>query len=83
MWLDAASDLGIMRQFKTLDHTALLDALAHYTAKYTRMISEGASREEYNNYKETIQALIDEIGYRKMSKDNPSPGNKDLYFSED
>lgn len=59
-----------MFEFERLDDTALLDVLANYTAHYTKMIADGAPRDEAKACRDIIQSLQSEIEYRK--KNEPS-----------
>ncbi len=63
-----------MRPFEILDTTALVNALAEYTTRYTKMLTEGGKEKDIINCRETIQALINEIELRKRSEtvENPS-----------
>jgi hypothetical protein len=64
-----------MRPFEILDTNTLIDALAEYTAKYTKILSEGGNKKDMVNCQETIQSLIAEIELRKRSeKVEPSAG---------
>lgn len=66
-----------MRPFEILDTDALIDALADYTAKYTKILSAGGNKRDMVNCQETMQSLIAEIELRKRSeKMNPSAGAK-------
>jgi hypothetical protein len=67
-----------MRPFELLDTTALVDALAEYTARYTKIHSEGGKKTDMVNCQETIKSLISEIELRKNSKNlnEPAAGNE-------
>lgn len=66
-----------MRPFEILDTTALIDALADYTERYTKIRSEGGNKKDMVNCQETIQSLIAEIELRKASeKKEPSSGSE-------
>jgi hypothetical protein len=66
-----------MRPFEILDTTALVDALAEYTARYTKILSEGGNKSDMVNCQETIKSLIAEIELRKHAEKNePSAGNE-------
>jgi hypothetical protein len=67
-----------MRPFEVLEITDLVGVLAEYTARYSKMMTEGGKQKDIINCRETIQALITEIELRKgpgMSKD-PSGKNR-------
>ncbi len=67
-----------MRPFEILDTNALVDALAEYTARYTRILAEGGKEADMDNCQETIKSLISEIELRKNSKtmNEPAAGNE-------
>jgi hypothetical protein len=67
-----------MRPFEILDTTALVDALAEYTARYTKILSEGGKETDMVNCQETIKSLISEIELRRNSKtlNEPAAGNE-------
>jgi len=66
-----------MRPFEILDKAALIDALARYTERYTKIISEGGKKQDMVNCQETMQSLIAEIELRKVSeRKEPSTGTK-------
>jgi hypothetical protein len=54
-----------MENLHTLELPALVDMLATYTADYTRMLTEGALKEEFEQCKMTIALLQKEIEFRK------------------
>ena len=58
-----------MRPIEILDYPDLINALAEYTAKYTKMLSEGAKGNNLVNYRETLQDLITEVNRRNRSGD--------------
>ena len=47
-----------MRPFEVLETTDLVSVLAEYTARYSKMMTEGGKEKDIINCKETIQALI-------------------------
>jgi len=59
-----------MRPFEVLETTDLVNVLAEYTARYTKMLTEGGMKKDILNCQETIRALITEIELRK--KPGPS-----------
>jgi hypothetical protein len=63
-----------MRPFEVLETADLVNVLAEYTARYTKMLTGGGKEKDMINYKETIRALIDEIELRKRPgiADDPS-----------
>jgi len=65
-----------MRPFEVLETTDLVNALAEYTARYTKMMTEGGKEKDIFNCKETIQALISEIELRKRSGTPADPSGK-------
>jgi len=54
-----------MRPFEILDTSTLVNALAEYTARYTKLLTEGGQRKDIVNCRETMQSLIAEIELRK------------------
>jgi hypothetical protein len=67
-----------MRPFEVLEMTDLVNVLAQYTARYTKMLSEGGRKKDIFNCQETIRALIAEIELRKRpaASDDPSGTNR-------
>lgn len=67
-----------MRPFEVMESTDLVNVLAEYTSRYTKMITEGGKQKDITNCKETIQALISEIELRKRPRttDDPSGHNR-------
>ena len=57
-----------MRPFEVLDTSDLVNVLSEYTAKYTKLHTEGGKEKDIINCKETIQSLITEIELRKSPK---------------
>ena len=72
-----------MSHFKNLDQPALLDALAQYTSRYTKMISEGAPKEDSIACREIIQLILSEIESRKKSQLDSSVNNPDITLSQE
>ena len=54
-----------MRPFEILDTSDLINALAEYTARYTKLHAEGGKEKDMINCTETVQSLITEIELRK------------------
>jgi hypothetical protein len=67
-----------MRPFEVLETTDLVNVLAEYTVRYTKMLTEGGRKKDLLNCRETIRALIDEIEYRKRPgvSEDPSANNR-------
>jgi len=65
-----------MRPFEIIDTPALLDALAEYTVRYTKILAEGGKENDMVNCQETIQSLISEIELRRKSAISDEPANK-------
>ena len=59
-----------MRPIEILDFPDLINALAEYTAQYTKMLTEGAKDKNLENCRETLQYLITEVNRRKGSGDS-------------
>jgi len=67
-----------MRPFEILETTDLINVLAEYTSRYTKMMTEGGKEKDIINCKETIRALITEIELRKRpsAPGDPSGNNR-------
>ena len=67
-----------MRPFEVLDTVDLINVLADYTVRYTKMLSVGGKEKDIINCKETLRALITEIELRKRPgiSDDPSGKNR-------
>jgi len=67
-----------MRPFEVLETNDLINVLAEYTARYTKMLTVGGKEKDIINCKETIRALIAEIELRKRPgiADEPSGKNR-------
>lgn len=67
-----------MRPFEVLETTDLVNVLAEYTARYTKMLTEGGKEKDIINCKETIGALISEMELRKRpgTAQDPSGQNR-------
>ena len=62
-----------MRPFEILETTALVNALADYTTRHTKLLTEGGRRKDIINCRETMQSLIAEIELRKRSQNQQKP----------
>jgi hypothetical protein len=62
-----------MRPFEILDTSALVNALAEYTTRYTKLLTEGGQRKDIVNCRETMQSLIAEIELRKAVQNTKNP----------
>jgi hypothetical protein len=56
-----------MENLQTLEMSELLDMLAEHTTRYTQMMSDGTTKEEYESCKTLISAIQEEILRRKQS----------------
>jgi len=67
-----------MRPFEILETNDLINVLAEYTSRYTKMMTEGGKEKDILNCKETIRALIVEIELRKRpgAPGDPSSNNR-------
>jgi hypothetical protein len=65
-----------MRPFEVLETTDLVNVLAEYTARYTKMLTEGGKEKDIINCKETIGALITEMELRKRPGTVQDPSGK-------
>jgi hypothetical protein len=64
----------IIRPFEVLDTSDLIDALSEYTARYTKLLTEGRKEKDIINCKKTIESLITEIELRKSAKSSDPAG---------
>ena len=65
-----------MRPFEVLDTVDLVNVLAEYTSRYTKMLTMGGKEKDIINCKETIRALITEIELRKRPGISQDPSGK-------
>jgi len=65
-----------MRPFEILETNDLVSVLAEYTARYTKMLTEGGKEKDILNCKETVRALIAEIELRKRPDNPGDPSGK-------
>ena len=72
-----------MQEFQNLDLSALLDMLAMHTEVYMKLITGGASEEEYNSCKTTITILQSEIETRKQTIVNTTATDTNINFTSD
>jgi hypothetical protein len=56
-----------MQELRAIETSQLIDLLAQHTADYTKMMSEGTTKEEYEKCNLMIKALQAEIEVRKKS----------------
>ena len=54
-----------MQDLGTLNEVELIDLLADYTLRFTKLFKEAREDSEYNFCKARIQAIMDEITLRK------------------
>ena len=65
-----------MRPFEVLEISDLVSVLAEYTARYSKMMTEGGKEKDILNCRETIRALITEIELRKRPSKSEDPSGK-------
>jgi hypothetical protein len=65
-----------MRPFEVLETTDLVNVLAEYTARYTKMMTKGGKEKDIVNCRETIRALISEVELRKRTGVAEDPSGK-------
>ena len=65
-----------MRPFEILDTSELVNVLAEYTTKYTKLLTDGGKNKDIVNCRETMQTLITEIELRKRPKNTLKPPEK-------
>lgn len=63
-----------MQALRTFETSALMDMLSKYTIRYTGMLTDGSSQEEYLKCKEAIKAIQLELELRQ----NRETGSPDL-----
>jgi hypothetical protein len=56
-----------MSPFEILDTDDLINALADYTARHTKLLAEGGRQRDIITSREMIQSLINEIESRKAA----------------
>ena len=61
-----------MQEIRSLELSVLVDLLATQTEKYTRMLSEGTTQEEFARCSLTIKAIQSELDFRKQTTSNKS-----------
>ena len=57
-----------MEQFHHLPHFSLVDMLAEYTMRYSKLRKEGGLEEDINSCLQTIECLTSEIESRKEAE---------------
>ena len=67
-----------MDPFKSLDEASLVDALAEYTSKFTKMMAEGGDDTEFSTCKEIIENLLKEIDFRRKHYSSVEPASKEM-----
>lgn len=67
-----------LQELQQLETSILLDMLVAQTADYTRMLTEGASEDEYARCNLTIRAIQTEIELRKRTTANTSTTNPNI-----
>ena len=70
-------------EYQHLENSVLLDMLAEYTARYTRMMTEDEKAEEFYAFKRTIEQLTYEIELRKNLENNSTISNPDISFAQE
>jgi hypothetical protein len=71
-----------MDNLQALQLPALVDMLAEYTVSYTKMLSDGATEDEFKKCKLMIDAIQLEIETRKNFGDNTTLTNPSIDFIE-
>ena len=59
----------------------LFDMLAEYTDRYMKMLSDGASREDFDNCREIIIDIQTEIQSRQAHGENSTAGSENIPFN--
>jgi len=75
-----------MEQFNNLNQTALVDLLAEYTAKYSKLRTEGGLKKEFDHCLLTIKYLT-KIIESKKKEENPDSNDvistpETIFFKE-
>ena len=71
----------MIKEIHTLKTSDLVDLLAVYTAKYSRMLREGTSDEEFAICSLTIKSIQAEIDSRKQTGTSASTNDPKSNFS--
>ena len=72
-----------MQELQNLEMSVLLDMLASHTEVYMKLLTKGASEEEYNSCKTTITLLQSEIETRKQTAVNSTATDTNINFTSD
>ena len=72
-----------LQELQQLETSILMDMLATQTADYTRMLTEGASEDEYARCNLTIRAIQTEIELRKRTAANTSTTDPNIILPPD
>jgi hypothetical protein len=67
-----------MENLQTLEMSELLDMLAEHTIRYSQMMSDGTTNEEYENCRTLISAIQEEILRRKKSFEQNSSASGEI-----
>jgi hypothetical protein len=71
-----------MQELRSRETSALVELLAAQTKKYSRMLSEGSSEEEFAKCSLTIRAIQSEIEFRKRMSANTSTTDSNIILPE-
>ena len=72
-----------LQELQQLETSILMDMLAKQTSDYTRMLTEGASEDEYAKCNLTIRAIQTEIELRKRTTANTSTTDPNIILPSD
>lgn len=72
-----------LQELQQLETSILMDMLAKQTSDYTRMLTEGASEDEYARCNLTIRAIQTEIELRKRTTANTSTTDPNIILPSD
>ncbi len=66
-----------MENLKLVELSKLIDLLAEQATKYMKMVSTGATKEEFENCQKKMKTIQKEIEFRKSKADvsNPKDAN--------
>lgn len=72
-----------MHELQNLEMSVLVDMLAQHTSEYLKMLTEGATEEEFTTCKITITLLQSEIETRKQTAANTTATDTNINFTSD
>ena len=70
-----------MQDFTNTELPELFDLLAQQTNRYMKMLSDGATKKDFNLCRETIIDIQTEIQSRKIQKNNVTSTGTDISYT--